>query len=81
MLKKKTVHAQENRMNTLLKNFRSVESYINIMDIIRNLQLSLATPNENSPAIPEDTLPEIIPKSLQLKIREELGPILSKRYE
>jgi hypothetical protein len=29
----------------------------------------------------EDNLPEIIPKSLQMKIREELGPILSKRYE
>jgi hypothetical protein len=57
MLKKKTVHAQENRMNTLLKNFRSVESYINIMDILRNLQLSLATPNDTRPAVPEDALP------------------------
>lgn len=44
MMKKNTVRAKENRMNTLLKNFKNVESYINIMDIIHNLQISLAIP-------------------------------------
>ncbi len=67
-------------MNTLLKNFKNVESYINIMDILRNLHLSLATPTDAASTPPDDALPDIIPKSLQLKIREELGPILSKRY-
>lgn len=81
MMKKNTVRAKENRMNTLLKNFKNVDSYINIMDIIHNLQISLAIPQEEVHVESEDNLPEIIPKSLQMKIREELGPILSKRYE
>jgi hypothetical protein len=80
MLKKRQTRCQENRMNTLLKNFKTVESYINIMDIICNLQLSLDTPANEHPKQQDNQLPEIIPKSLQLKIREELAPILSRRY-
>lgn len=37
MLKKKKSRNQENRINALFKNFKTVESYINIMDIIKNL--------------------------------------------
>jgi hypothetical protein len=81
MMKKRTVRAQENRMNTLLKNFKNVESYINIMDIIRNLQLSLAAPALLPPTTAPDQVPDIIPKSLQLKIRDGLAPILAKRYD
>lgn len=82
MLKKKKTRNQENRINALFKNFKTVESYINIMDIVKNLQLDFA---KDSPTVEKEAekeeLPEIIPKSLQLKIKEEIAPILSKRYE
>jgi hypothetical protein len=47
MMKKNTARPRENRMNTLLKNFKNVDSYINIMDIIQKLQVSLDTPKDD----------------------------------
>jgi hypothetical protein len=82
LLKKKQQKYQENRMNTLLKNFKNVESYINIMDIIQDLQLNMNKGDKVTQAEGiKEQLPEIIPKSLQLKIKEEIAPILNKRYE
>ena len=70
LLKKKQVKYQETRMSALLQNFKNVESYINILDIIKNLELDLHKEDRDSNReLDKEILPEIIPKSLQLKIK------------
>jgi hypothetical protein len=50
------------------------------MDIIRNLNIvweEECKEEENK----EEELPEIIPKSIQMRMKEQLGPILTQKYE
>ena len=65
-----------------MKNFQNVESYINIMDIIRNLTC-IASLNDEGDSEEEikEQMKEIIPKTIQMKIKDKLGPILSQKYE
>ena len=58
MLKKKKTRNQENRINALFKNFKTVESYINIMDIVKNLQLDF---NKDSPGLSKEAEKEELP--------------------
>lgn len=52
------------------------------MDIIKDLDVSFEeeegdTQKENKN---KEELPDIIPKSLQMKMKEKLGPILNQKY-
>ena len=39
--KKQLKHREPSKLNHLFKNFKGVESYVNIMDIIRNLPIEM----------------------------------------
>lgn len=51
------------------------------MDIIKDLDVSFEeegdTQKDNKN---KEELPDIIPKSLQMKMKEKLGPILNQKY-
>lgn len=81
-MKKKQFKSREpTKLNHLMKNFQNVESYINIMDIIQNLSLTTNQESQKSIDEPKVSIKEIVPKTIQMKIKDKLGPILNQKYE